>query len=171
MTLEGVGVGSRFIGAHPGANLSLLLKQFHHGFDIGRIVDRTQPRENMERVLIKSHTVVGESGIPNISGMAADHPVFPRDPHHLFDARQTLHLRLIECTHIPNHVDLRQRSVSAGNTVSPGRDTGFIRQVRQHGLALVSIEGAIRVQNDNHGDMPVVTGVWGWLPHSDQEPA
>ena len=75
VALEGIGIGSGFVGTHPGANLSLLLKQFHHGFDIGRIVDRTQTRENMERVLIKSHTVVGESGIPNISGMAAD-PLF-----------------------------------------------------------------------------------------------
>ena len=79
----------------------------------------------MERVLIKSHTVVGESSIPDISGMAADHPIFPRDPHHLFNARQTFDLCLIECADIPNNVNLRQGPVSAGNTVSPGRDTGF----------------------------------------------
>ena len=161
VALEGIGVGPWLVGTHPGANLPLFLKKFHHGFNIGGVVHSAQARENMKRVLIKAHPVVGESRIPDVPGMAADHPVFPRDPHHLFNARQAFNLRLIERGDIPDDVNLRQGPVGAGNAVRSGRDTGFAREIRHHGFALVGIEGTIGVQNDNHGEVPVVTGVSG----------
>ena len=48
MTLEGIGIGPRFVGAHSGTNLTLFLQDLHHGFDVSRIVYGAQASKYMK---------------------------------------------------------------------------------------------------------------------------
>ena len=171
MPLKGVGIGTRLVGAHAGTDLAVVAQGTHHRLDVDWIVYRAQPCEDMQRLLIKAHVLIGEPRGADVSGVAADHAVFARNPNHFLNPGEAFDLGLVQAGNITDQINLGECTASAGDAVAMWGNSGLGRKVIHHRLTFGSTDRAVGSQDDYHYEPPCSIGKAGSLPHSDHEPA
>lgn len=88
MSLEGIGVGTGFVGSHSGGLLLELLQSLHHDLHVFSAVHRTKSGKQMKTLLVESDSVVLEIQGGAFRRMFSKNPKFVGNADDLFYCRQ-----------------------------------------------------------------------------------
>ena len=124
MALEGIGIGARLVGAHAGADLTVIAQGAHHALHMLGGVHRAQASQHMQRVLPELHAVVDEFTGPAVVPMASQDTVGLGHPHHPIHARQHGHFGFLQGSGLADQIDFGEDLLGAFFLVHPPLDAG-----------------------------------------------